>query len=83
MGVINVYSPDLLHQLARDIAAQDDTSLSHFIASAVAEKVSALTAVPSVAAALLLAKMPVASVRSVPTAIKLMSDCNRTLCCCE
>ena len=34
--------PDSLHQMARDISAEDDVSLKQFIASAVAEKVSAL-----------------------------------------
>ncbi|APW45196.1 hypothetical protein [Rhodoferax antarcticus] len=70
MGVISGRLPESLHQLARDIAAQDRTSLSQFIASAVAEKVSALAALPSMAAALLLTKTPVALVLAVPTAIK-------------
>ena len=42
MSVISVRLPDSLHQLAHEISAQDRTSLNQFIASAVAEKVSAL-----------------------------------------
>lgn len=42
MSVISVRLPDSLHQLARNISAKDRTSLNQFIASAVAEKVSAL-----------------------------------------
>jgi hypothetical protein len=34
---------DPLHRLARDIARQDQVSMNQFIASAVAEKLSALT----------------------------------------
>ena len=40
---ISIRLPDSLHQLARNISAQDHVSLNQFIASAVAEKVSALT----------------------------------------
>ncbi len=43
MSAISVRLPDSLHQLARDISTQDHVSLNQFIASAVAEKVSALT----------------------------------------
>jgi 23S rRNA G2445 N2-methylase RlmL len=42
MGAISVRLPDSLHELVRDVAAQDHVSLNQFIASAVAEKVSAL-----------------------------------------
>lgn len=42
MGAISVRLPDSLHKLVRDVAAQDHVSLNQFIASAVAEKVSAL-----------------------------------------
>lgn len=42
MGAISIRLPDSLHQLARDISAEDHVSLNQFIASAVAEKVSAL-----------------------------------------
>jgi hypothetical protein len=43
MTAINVRLPDSLHQLAKNIATQDHISLNQFIASAVAEKISALT----------------------------------------
>jgi len=42
MGAISVRLPDSLHSLARDLSVQDHVSLNQFIASAVAEKVSAL-----------------------------------------
>lgn len=42
MSAISVRLPDSLHRLARDIARQDQVSMNQFIASAVAEKVSAL-----------------------------------------
>jgi hypothetical protein len=42
MSAISVRLPDSLHKLARDIAHQDQVSMNQFIASAVAEKVSAL-----------------------------------------
>lgn len=42
MSAISVRLPDSLHKLARDIARQDQVSMNQFIASAVAEKVSAL-----------------------------------------
>jgi predicted HicB family RNase H-like nuclease len=44
MGAISVRLPDSLHQLAREMSAQDRVSLNQFIASAVAEKVSPLAA---------------------------------------
>ena len=43
MTAINVRLPDSLHQMAKDVATQDHISLNQFIASAVAEKISALT----------------------------------------
>lgn len=42
MGAISVRLPDSLHRLAREISEQDHVSMNQFIASAVAEKVSAL-----------------------------------------
>lgn len=42
MSAISIRLPDSLHRLARDIAKQDQVSMNQFIASAVAEKVSAL-----------------------------------------
>ena len=43
MTAINVRLPDSLHQMAKTVATQDHISLNQFIASAVAEKISALT----------------------------------------
>ena len=43
MGAISVRLPDSLHQLAKDVSSEDKDSLNQFIASAVAEKISALT----------------------------------------
>jgi len=43
MTAINVRLPDSLHQMAKNVAMQDHISLNQFIASAVAEKISALT----------------------------------------
>jgi len=42
MSAISIRLPDSLHRMARDIARQDQISMNQFIASAVAEKVSAL-----------------------------------------
>lgn len=42
MSTISIRIPDSLHQMAKSIAAEDHVSLNQFIASAVAEKVSAL-----------------------------------------
>lgn len=42
MSALSIRLPDSLHQMARDIARQDQVSMNQFIASAVAEKVSAL-----------------------------------------
>jgi hypothetical protein len=42
MSTISVRLPDSLHSMAKALARQDDTSMNQFIASAVAEKVSAL-----------------------------------------
>ena len=43
MSAINVRLPDSLHLMAKRVAMQDHISLNQFIASAVAEKISALT----------------------------------------
>jgi hypothetical protein len=42
MSTISVRLPDSLHSMAKALANQDNTSMNQFIASAVAEKVSAL-----------------------------------------
>ena len=43
MSAISVRLPDSLHKMARTMASEDHISLNQFIASAVAEKISALT----------------------------------------
>ncbi len=43
MSAISVRLPDSIHNMAREIASGDHISLNQFIASAVAEKISALT----------------------------------------
>lgn len=43
MTTISIRLPDSLHKMAKDIASQDHVSMNQFIASAVAEKISALT----------------------------------------
>jgi len=43
MSAISVRLPDSIHNMARKIAGEDHISLNQFIASAVAEKLSALT----------------------------------------
>lgn len=43
MSNISLRLPDSLHNMAKQIAHQDQVSLNQFIASAVAEKISALT----------------------------------------
>ena len=43
MSAISVRLPDSIHKMAREIASEDHISLNQFIASAVAEKISALT----------------------------------------
>ncbi len=43
MSAISVRLPDSLHKMAREVASEDHISLNQFIASAVAEKLSALT----------------------------------------
>lgn len=43
MSTISIRLPDSLHQMAKTIAAEDHVSMNQFIASAVAEKVAALT----------------------------------------
>ena len=42
MSTISIRLPESLHRMAKDIARQDQVSMNQFIASAVAEKVSAL-----------------------------------------
>ncbi len=42
MSTISVRLPDSLHTMAKTMASQDRISMNQFIASAVAEKVSAL-----------------------------------------
>ena len=43
MSTISVRLPDSLHRMAKALASDDNASMNQFIASAVAEKVSALT----------------------------------------
>lgn len=43
MSAISVRLPDSIHKMAREVANKDHISLNQFIASAVAEKLSALT----------------------------------------
>ena len=43
MSAISIRLPDSLHQIAKTIATEDHVSMDHFIASAVAKTVSALT----------------------------------------
>lgn len=43
MTTISVRLPDSLHQMAKNVASEDHVSMNQFIASAVAEKISALT----------------------------------------
>ena len=43
MSAISVRLPDSTHAMARVLAGEDHISLNQFIASAVAEKISALT----------------------------------------
>jgi len=42
MSTISVRLPDSLHNMAKAMASQDHVSMNQFIASAVAEKISAL-----------------------------------------
>lgn len=42
MSTLSVRLPDSLHNMAKTLASQDHVSMNQFIASAVAEKVSAL-----------------------------------------
>jgi predicted transcriptional regulator len=42
MSTLSVRLPDSLHNMAKTLASQDNVSMNQFIASAVAEKVSAL-----------------------------------------
>ena len=43
MTVLSVRLPESLHKMAKDVAEADKVSLNQFIATAVAEKVAALT----------------------------------------
>jgi predicted transcriptional regulator len=43
MTTISIRLPDSLHKMAKNIASEDHVSMNQFIASAVAEKISALT----------------------------------------
>jgi hypothetical protein len=43
MSAISVRLPDSIHKMAKEVAREDHISLNQFIASAVAEKLSALT----------------------------------------
>lgn len=43
MSTISVRLPDSLHKMVREIASEDHVSMNQFIASAVAEKISALS----------------------------------------
>lgn len=43
MSTISIRLPDSLHKIAKTIASEDHVSMNQFIASAVAEKISALT----------------------------------------
>ena len=43
MSTISVRLPDSLHKMAKTVASEDHISMNQFIASAVAEKISALT----------------------------------------
>jgi predicted transcriptional regulator len=44
MTTLSIRLPDSLHEIARKVAEEDHISLNQFIASAVSEKVAALTA---------------------------------------
>lgn len=43
MSVLSVRLPESLHKMAKNVAEEDNISLNQFIATAVAEKVAALT----------------------------------------
>lgn len=43
MSILSVRLPESLHKMAKDVAEEDKISLNQFIATAVAEKVAALT----------------------------------------
>lgn len=43
MSVLSVRLSESLHKMAKDVADEDNVSLNQFIATAVAEKVAALT----------------------------------------
>jgi predicted HicB family RNase H-like nuclease len=47
MTTISIRLPDSLHKMAKNIASEDHVSMNQFIASAVAEKISALAALPA------------------------------------
>jgi hypothetical protein len=42
MSTISVRLPDSLHSMVREVAQEDHVSINQFVASAVAEKISAL-----------------------------------------
>jgi hypothetical protein len=42
MSVLSLRLPDSLHRMVREVAAKDSVSINQFIATAVAEKMSAL-----------------------------------------
>jgi len=44
MTTLSIRLPDSLHVIAKKVAEQDNISLNQFIASAVSEKIAALTA---------------------------------------
>jgi len=44
MTTLSIRLPDSLHEIAKKVASEDHISLNQFIASAVSEKVAALTA---------------------------------------
>jgi len=43
MSTLSVRLPDSLHRMAKEVAGRDRVSMNQFIASAVAEKVAAIT----------------------------------------
>lgn len=43
MSPLSIRLPDSVHQIAKTIAAEDHVSMNQFIASAITEKVAALT----------------------------------------
>jgi len=43
MSVFSIRLPDSIHKMARELAKEENVTLNQFVASAVAEKISALT----------------------------------------